>query len=136
MTFEEALAAQPAWVGIWLYVLLAGAFVLPLALLVWRQSRIAGIVTVVAGVLAGVGVNWIYEQMGYVKLLGLPHIIIWTPLVIWLIGQIRRADMPLWPRRIMIVVVAVICVSLAFDYTDVARYLLGERTPMPGTLPG
>ena len=135
MTFEEAIAAQPAWVVIWLYILLAGGFVLPFALLIWRQSRIPGIATILANLAAGFGVAWLYGQMGYVKLLGLPHILFWTPLVIYLATQIRRPDMPLWPRRIMIVVVAVLLISLAFDYTDVARYILGERTPMPGTLP-
>ena len=132
MTLEQAIAQQPAWVGYWLYWLLFGAFVLPLTLLVWRQSRIAGVAAIVAAVVAGFGVGWLYDQMGYVKLLGLPHIVAWTPLAIYLFVQIRRDDMPRWPRRIMVVVLATILVSLAFDYTDAVRYLLGERTPLAG----
>ena len=130
MTLEQAIAQQPAWVGYWLYWLLFGAFVLPLALLVWRQSRIAGVAAIVAAVVAGLGVGWLYDQMGYVRLLGLPHIVAWTPLAIYLFVQIRRDDMPRWPRRIMVVVLATILVSLAFDYVDALRYLLGERTPL------
>jgi hypothetical protein len=38
--------------------------------------------------------------------------------------------MPRWPRRIIAVVLATIAVSLAFDYVDALRYLLGERTPL------
>ncbi len=133
MTFEEAIAQQPAWVGIWLNVLLLGAFILPLVLLIWRQSRVAGIVTIVAGTVAGFATTWIFGQMGYVKLLGLPHVLLWTPLVIYLWRQQGRADMPTWPRRIIWVVMVTILVSLAFDYVDAARYLLGERTPMAGT---
>lgn len=127
MTLEEAIATQPLWVQIWVNILFLGAFVLPLALLIWRPSRIAGLVTVAASVLAAGGVYWIYGQLGYVRLLGLPHVILWTPLVVWLWRQQARADMPAWPQRIIQLVCAVIAVSLAFDYVDLARYLLGER---------
>lgn len=65
--------------------------------------------------------------MGYVRLLGLPHILIWTPLLAYLWGQVGRPDMPRAPRLILMVVMAVILVSLAFDYADTARYILGER---------
>jgi uncharacterized membrane protein YeaQ/YmgE (transglycosylase-associated protein family) len=133
MTFEDALALQPAWVNYWLYWLMFGAIILPLALLIWRQTRMASIAAIVAGVVAGFGVNWLYGQLGYVKLLGLPHIVVWTPLAAYLIVLLKRADIPKWPRRIMMVVLATILVSLAFDYADVVRYLLGERTATAGT---
>jgi hypothetical protein len=130
MTFEQAIAQQPAWVQYWLYWLVIGTFVLPLALLIWRQTRLAAIATLAASLCGGLGVTWLYGQMGYVKLLGLPHIIFWTPLVIYLVMQHRRGDLPQWPRWILSAVIATILVSLAVDYTDAARYLLGERTPL------
>jgi hypothetical protein len=109
-------------------VLIFGIVVLPLSLLVWRQTRITSIVTIAASVLAGFGVSWLYDNLGYVKLLGLPHIILWTPLAYYLFTQIKRPDMPLWPRRILIAIVTVFLISLAFDYVDVLRYALGERS--------
>ncbi|WP_298297503.1 hypothetical protein [uncultured Litoreibacter sp.] len=127
MSFEEAIALQPAWVGIWLNVLFLGAFVLPVALLFWKPSRMVAVWTLIASLLAGVSVVWMFGQMGYVKLLGLPHLILWTPLAIYLWRQIGRIDMPIWPRRIMWVILGIIVISLAFDYVDVARYILGER---------
>ncbi len=127
MTFEEAIAAQPAWVGIWLNVLLFGAFILPVSLLIWKQTRLTAVITVIASIIGAVSTAWLFGQMGYVKLLGLPHIIVWTPLVIYLYRQQARGDMPVWPRRIIWVVMTTILISLAFDYTDVARYVLGER---------
>lgn len=136
MTLNEAMALQPMWVQIWLNVLFLGAFVLPLGFLVWRQSRMAGALTLAASVLAGLAITWMYGQMGYVKLLGLPHIVFWTPLAVYLWRQIRRPDMPAWPRRLMGVTLAVIVISLMFDYVDVARWILGERVPMAGTLAG
>ncbi|MGJ8616764.1 MAG: hypothetical protein ACSHWS_07960 [Sulfitobacter sp.] len=130
MTMEEAIALQPAWVGIWLNWLFFGAFILPVALLIWRQSRLAAVLTVGVGVLAGAAVYFLYEQLGYVKLLGLPHVILWTPLAYYLFQQIKRPDMPDWPRRIIWVVLITLLISLAFDYVDVIRYLLGNRTPL------
>jgi hypothetical protein len=134
MTFEDAMALQPMWLQIWLNVLIFGAFLLPLSFLIWRQSRVAGIVTLVASVVAGASVAWMYGQMGYVRLLGLPHLIFWTPLAIYLWRQIKRADMPVWPRRLMSVTLVIIAISLVFDYTDTARWVLGEREPLAGTL--
>jgi hypothetical protein len=125
MTLSEAITQQPLWVQYWLYVLVFCILVLPLPLLIWKQTRITAVVIIAAALLAGFGVSWIYDRLGYVKLLGLPHIILWTPLVWYLWRQIKRGDMPVWPRRIIMVVMAVLVISLAFDYVDVARYLLG-----------
>ena len=132
MTFEEATALQPAWVGIWLNILLFGAFILPVALLFWKESRITGIVTLVSSALSAAGVIWIFNELGYVKLMGLSHIIFWTPLVFFLFSRSRQPEMPIWPRRILWFVMATIVISLAFDYVDVARYFLGEREPFVG----
>lgn len=129
MSLQDAITHQPLWVRLWLNWLLFGAYALPLALLIWRQTRIAGIAGIIAGVVGGFGVGWLYDQLGYVKLLGLPHIIAWTPFAIYLALHLKRTDLQRWPRRIMTVVFATILVSLAFDYTDALRYALGERTP-------
>lgn len=133
MAFNEALALQPTWVTLWLNVLLIGAFLLPLALLIWRQTRITALISLGTSILAGVAINMLYTQMGYVKLLGLPHVLLWTPLAIYLYRQTTKIGLPLWPRRIIWLILATITISLVFDYVDVLRYLLGERTPMAGT---
>ncbi|MCP5082917.1 MAG: hypothetical protein GY948_14615 [Alphaproteobacteria bacterium] len=134
MTMEEALALQPAWVGHWLKVLFVCAYVLPFALLIWKQSRKAGIFAVIASFAAGFATAKLYDVVGYVKLLGLPHIVFWTPHVVYLGLQLRQAELPKAPRLIMMVITGAILISLAFDYTDVIRYLAGERTPMEGTI--
>lgn len=127
MTFDQAIQLQPQWVQIWLNVLLFGAFFLPLTLFIWKLTRLTALVTLAASAISAFGVTWIFDQMGYVKLLGLPHIIFWTPIVFYLYRQIKRADMPVWPKRIMVVIALTIVISLVFDYVDVARWLLGER---------
>ncbi len=130
MTFEEAIATQPEWIFWWLNALFLGAYVLPVSLLIWRATRITGAITVAASFASGYALNLMFNAMGLVRLLGLPHILIWTPLVIYLIAQLRRPDIPKLPRWIMIIVIGFLLVSLAFDYADLMRYILGERTPM------
>jgi hypothetical protein len=127
MTLSQAIAQQPLMVQYWLYVLVFAIVVLPLTLLIWKQTRLTAVITIAVSIIAGLGVSWIFDTYGYVKILGLPHIILWTPLAVYLYGQIKRPDMPFWPKRIMIVVLAMFMVSLVFDYVDVARYILGER---------
>lgn len=127
MTMQDAFAQQPMWVQYWLYGLTFGAAILPLLLFIWRQTRLAAILTLAANAGAAISVTWLFDQLGYVKLLGLPHIILWTPLAWYLYTLICRDDMPAWPRRIMWIALATLLVSLAFDTTDVARYIMGER---------
>lgn len=127
LTFNDAMALQPTWVLIWMNILLVGAFILPIALLIWKQSRVAGLLTLLASAIAGMLINVLFNNLGYVKLLGLPHLVLWTPLIVFLYAQTKRTDMPVWPRRIMWVVMTIIAISLAFDFVDVARYVFGER---------
>lgn len=128
MTFQDAVAHQPLWVRLWLVWLLFGAGALPLALFIWKQSRKVALAALIANIPAGLGTAWIYQYMGYVKLLGLAHIIFWTPLAVYLYMQLKRSDLPQWPRWIIMVALATLAISLAFDYTDALRYILGERT--------
>ncbi|MDP8995677.1 MAG: hypothetical protein M3O03_01550 [Pseudomonadota bacterium] len=128
MTFQDAVAHQPLWVRLWLDWLLFVVIALPFALLVWKQSRIVVLAAIIADIPAGLGTAWIYQHMGYVKLLGLAHIFFWTPLAVYLYMQLKRTDLAQWPRWIIMVVLATLVISLAFDYTDALRYILGERT--------
>lgn len=129
MTFQQAVAQQPAWIGYWLNWLLFGGLVLPLALLIWRKTRIAAVVTAASTIASVLGVMWLFDKMGFVKLIGLPHIVFWTPVVVYLATILRAPDTPIWPKRIIAVVLATILISLAFDITDVLRYAFGERAP-------
>lgn len=69
----------------------------------------------------------LYWMVGYVRLLGISHIIWWTPLFIWLIPRMIREHKPghfgLWLILLTVSDVA----SLVIDYVDVVRYILGDR---------
>ncbi len=106
------------WV-LWLMVVNSVAFFY----LARPQARIIAVVWV-GNVITMMGMYWIY---GYVRLLGLSHVLWWTPLFIWLVPQLTRqrprGAFGLW----LIVLTVSDLASLAIDYVDVIRYLLGAR---------
>lgn len=125
--FDLIVAQQPQWIQIWLNILVFGAFILPLSLLIWRKTRLTALITLAGSILGGVGVMLIFSQMGYVRLMGLGHVVAWTPLAYFLWQQQGHADIPTSPKWIIRIVLLILVISLAFDYVDVIRYLLGDR---------
>ncbi|WP_170385216.1 hypothetical protein [Ruegeria atlantica] len=129
--FNLIVAQQPQWIQIWMKILSFCAFVLPVSLLIWKKTRLTAIITLLGSILAAAGVLLIFNQLGYVRLMGLGHAVFWTPLAYYLWRQQGREDVPTAPKWIIRVVLLIIAISLAFDYADTIRYLLGDRTPVP-----
>lgn len=134
MSFEEAVAQQPQWVQIWVNVIgfvLIGSFVV---LLFSKVTRRDAFILLAVNVAVVGFVMWQYSQMGYTRLLGLGHILFWTPLV-WYFWQRLKNPAIVTPfRQVIWLLIATLVASLAFDYADAIRYLLGERAPMAGTV--
>jgi hypothetical protein len=136
MSLTEAMSEfGPSWLQLWLPLLMLGGFVAPLVLLIWGKSRMIGAISFVTSIIAAFAIDYMYKQLGYVKLLGLPHVILWTPLIVYLIIQLRRNALPIWPMRIITFMIVIIGISLAFDYVDVLRYFLGNTTPLVMHIP-
>ncbi|MFK7940954.1 MAG: hypothetical protein AB8B82_16355 [Roseovarius sp.] len=128
MTFAEAAATQPQYLQLWFAWLIGVMFVAPLALLIWRNSRVIGVVGLGVAGLMSLLMPWLYDMWGYVRLLGLGHVVLWTPLLIWM-----------WPRLPALTGAARIIAwtfwltlgaSLIIDYIDVIRWLLGDRATL------
>lgn len=114
------------WSG-WMFGLVIAA---PIVLLLCR-ARWLDVAVVAATSIAVVTLMPLWHaQVGYVRLIGLPHIVIWTPLAIYLYHRRRHFVTPGPVRWTMAALMATIVVSLGFDYVDVLRYLLGERAPL------
>ena len=135
MSFIEAMAAQPTWVTIWLNWMGFGAFLLPLALFIWRETRLTALIIALTHTLNGFAVVYLFNTLGYVKLLGLPHLIFWGPLLWYLLRQLNAEDLPKAARTILWILTITLPISLAFDLVDTVRYAFGERTPFAGTEP-
>jgi len=130
MSFQDALAQQPDWVVYWVNWMTLIFGVSFVAFLFSRHTRGAALAVFLAYTAGVLMLFWLYAELGYVRLLGLPHVLFWTPLAIYLIWRLRDRQIPTPLRLLMGVLLATVVISLGFDYTDVARYLLGEREPL------
>jgi len=128
MTFQEAIATEPALLRLWIIWMMIALIATPLILLVFRQSRRDGLIVLGVSLGTMVFMQWLFNKVGYVRLLGLPHVLLWTPLAVYL--WLRLGGLSGIPRVTVLVFLVTISISLVFDYIDVARWLLGERAPM------
>ncbi len=130
MSFEDAMATQPQWVQwwvTWMGIAILGTII---ALVFSKPSRRDSLIILLTGIATYFAMMWLYDQLGLVRLLGIVHVILWTPLAIYLWQHLKNPAIVTPFRQIMWVFLATIVVSLAFDYVDVLRYLLGERGSM------
>jgi|TARA_R110002050_G_scaffold53395_1_gene121448 hypothetical protein len=123
--WQSDVARQPQWVQHWLdiMVIILGGFSIVFSL-VRVEAR-----WVLAGFMLGaITMLGLYSQIGYSRLLGLAHVIFWTPVLVYLL---RRRDRwrvkETWSGKWIILAVTTLTISLVFDYTDVIRWVLGAR---------
>ncbi len=120
--FAEAFLGQPLWLLIWMgwmgTVNLTSLLFLGHAAARW---------VLVAFLCSFVTMVLLFAASGYTRLLGLGHVLFWTPLLVhlWRSGALLDASERVgrWLR----VLFATNAASLVIDYVDVARHLLGER---------
>jgi hypothetical protein len=136
MSFAEAVATLPAALRLWVLWLTVVMVAAPLILLLWRQTRQAGAVIAGANLAVAVAMHALHAAVGMVRLLGLPHVLIWASLLVWGVARLRRGPAPPVPRVALAVFLLSIAVSLVFDVVDVVRWLLGDRAPVTGAAAG
>lgn len=122
--FVQHLMQQPVWVQVWVAWMGLVNFASVAFLKGTKEARI------VLGVFLAnmVSMNALFALNGFNRLLGLSHVIWWTPLVIYLTRRLpcidRATRFGLWLRAVL----ATDAASLVIDYSDVVRYLLGDRS--------
>ena len=128
MTAMDAdFSKLPQWVQIWIDILVAGSLLCIVVLLFSATTRKIALISLALFVLGAAGVTVLYSQMGLVRLLGLGHVIFWTPLLYLLVGRIRNNPPSGVFRLAIVALTVIIAIALVFDYLDVLRWLLGER---------
>ncbi len=118
----EFLAAEPAWLQAWVYWMMA---VNTASVLFVRHRGAQLVLALWIGNI--ITMSLLFEWNGYNRLLGLSHVIWWTPLLV-LLWRGRRSvpRTGLYPRWLAVVFVTD-AASLVIDYVDVVRYALGDR---------
>ncbi|MEQ1755899.1 MAG: hypothetical protein ABL973_17385 [Micropepsaceae bacterium] len=114
------LMSQPLPLQLWLLWLGMMNLLVPLAFIRNIEAR----VIVVVFLLNAVFMNLLFVRMRYGPHLGLPHVIFWTPLVLWLSTRLDRisARGGRFPTYVYALIVTD-AISLGIDYVDVvAQY--------------
>jgi len=114
---------EPLWLVIWVGWL---GLVNMASVAFWREIEARWVFA--AFVAAFVLMAVLFESKGYSRLLGLPHVIVWTPLLIYLYRRLSKVIGPRLFETWLRVLLATNGVSLVIDYVDVLRYLLGDRS--------
>lgn len=73
----------------------------------------------------------IYSKYGFVRLLGLGHILFWVPFVIWNLVQLSEPSALNSDFKIWLIAVSVFnSLSLLLDFADVIKFSKGEKSQM------
>ena len=130
INFLRDVFLQPVAVVLWAFWMVAVIIVAPIVMRIYGSGRrdrlIVSAVTVIVIILMPL---W-HAQIGYVRLIGLPHILVWTPLAVYLYSRRKHLASPWQVRWTIVVLMLTIVVSLGFDCVDTIRYILGERAPL------
>lgn len=70
----------------------------------------------------------LFRVNGFNRLLGLAHVVFWTPLVVYLLRERPRLEPGSAFTRWVTILLATNALSLVVDYCDVVRYLMGDRS--------
>jgi hypothetical protein len=126
----EAMATEPLWLRSWINVLIAAnlsavLFVVGKDAGRWRIRR-EPIAIIVAFVAAAILMEQLYHSFGYVRLLGVAHLVCWGPVWLWILSRRREAGWRSLFGGYLHVYLLIAGVSLLIDVTDVIRYVLGD----------
>lgn len=129
-TLNDAIATEPLWLQAWVGLLVVTNLAALLFAVGRREGRFVvrpeAVAIVVSFVAAGVFMGWLYERVGYVRLLGLAHLLFWGPVWLWLVSRRRAIGTDSLFGRYVLVYLAVAGASLGIDAIDVVRHLAGD----------
>jgi hypothetical protein len=130
MSFHDAMFSFTGWVQTWFYILGVAMVATPILLAFSKATRRDALIVLLTNIVVVATMGWLYEQMGYVRMLGIIHVVFWTPLAVYLWRRGMNSEITLPFRIVIWLFVAALLFSLVFDYMDVVRYLMGERASL------
>jgi len=81
-----------------------------------------------AWLLNGAFMSFLLTQFGYTRMLGLSHVVFWTPLLVYLWARRSRWNVSgSLAGKWLVGLFVVNLLSLIIDYADVIRYLMGDH---------
>lgn len=126
----DALATEPAWLQAWVMAMVV-SHLIAIVFVAGRSEnrwfiRYEPLAILASFLLAAVFMNWLYGQIGYVRLLGVAHLVCWTPAWVWIAMRIRSVGLVSIFGKYLALYLVIAGVALVIDAVDVVRYLLGD----------
>jgi len=129
-TLNEAIATEPGWLQAWVIGLVVTHLAAVLFVVGRRDGRFAvrpePIGILVSFVAAAALMGWMYDQVGYVRLLGAAHLVFWGPVWFWVLQRRNVIGTDSLFGKYVLVYLVVAGASLVIDAVDVVRHLLGD----------
>jgi len=121
----NSFRALPGWVQIWVMVILGPMNLLPLAFLAAPNG---GWIALLA--IGGMTPNLfiMIRERGLSKAMALPHVVIWTPLVLLILSTLTDPALTGSFRIFLYLLLITDVISLAFDYRDALLWFRGDRS--------
>lgn len=125
----HSFRAMPTWVQCWVGGVLVPAIVAPFFFLDSELGRVAALASIFVAV---TNLPIMLIERGMSRLMAIPHLIAWIPLIVYL-GWILANAAPLGvaERSLAIALILITGVSVVFDVFDTYRWVRGERE-IPG----
>jgi len=129
-TLNDAIATEPMWLQAWVYALVFTHLIAIFFVVVRTDGkwvvRYEPVAILASFIAAGVFMSWLYQQVGYVRLLGLAHLIFWTPAFVWVFMRRKAIGIESLFGKYVVLYLVIAGISLFIDAIDVIRYLLGD----------
>lgn len=129
-TLAGAILTEPMWLQLWL-LLLIGTHLTAIVFVAGRgedgwRVRKESIAILISFFVAAMIMEWMYGNYGYVRLLGLAHIVAWTP--VYVLVLIKRKDIGFSSAfgKYIHLYLLIAGLSLCVDVIDVVRFMLGD----------
>jgi len=128
-TLNEAILSEPLWLQVWVLVLV----IANLAAIPFVRTRVDGawklrkecLAIIASFVIAAILMDWMYNTYGYVRLLGMAHLVAWTPAYVYVLMRRKEIGLSTVFGKYIHFYLVIAGISLAIDSLDVVRYFLG-----------
>ncbi|MBL4819729.1 MAG: hypothetical protein JKY98_01890 [Gammaproteobacteria bacterium] len=129
-TLGEAIATEPMWLQAWVMVLVIAQLGAVL-FIVGRDNgnwiiRKECLAIIPGFFVAAMILNLLYAQFGYVRLLGLAHVIGWSGPFIWVLMRRKIIGFASVYGKYIHFYLLISGLSLIIDSLDVVRYIVGD----------
>ena len=129
-SLTDAMSLEPVWIRAWLGALVsvhlaALCFVLRREAGSWRL-RAEPLAILASFFAAALLMDAIYTRVGYTRVLGVAHIVFWSPAYVWVLRRRRGIGKSSLFGKYVRVYLLVAGASLAIDAVDLVRYFTGD----------